>query len=63
MAPSMREVEHAEQASATTMTIEGTAQKTLFLLLLALGAGRGDPVARLSRWRDVLAKAKAEGWW
>jgi uncharacterized YccA/Bax inhibitor family protein len=28
----------AEQASATTMTIEGTAQKTLFLLLLALGA-------------------------
>jgi predicted transglutaminase-like cysteine proteinase len=23
----------------------------------------GDPVARLSRWREVLAKAKAEGWW
>lgn len=23
----------------------------------------GDPVARLSRWRDVLAKSKAEGWW
>ncbi|MDE2400705.1 MAG: transglutaminase-like cysteine peptidase [Burkholderiales bacterium] len=30
------------------------------------GVGRssaGDPVARLSRWRDVLAKARAEGWW
>ncbi len=27
------------------------------------GASAGDPVARLSRWRDVLAKAKAEGWW
>jgi predicted transglutaminase-like cysteine proteinase len=23
----------------------------------------GDPVARLSKWRDVLSKAKAEGWW
>ncbi|HET8872043.1 MAG TPA: transglutaminase-like cysteine peptidase [Aquabacterium sp.] len=23
----------------------------------------GDPAARLSRWRDVLLKAKAEGWW
>lgn len=23
----------------------------------------GDPVARLSRWRDVLNKAKSEGWW
>ncbi len=23
----------------------------------------GDPSARLSRWRDVLSKAKAEGWW
>jgi predicted transglutaminase-like cysteine proteinase len=23
----------------------------------------GDPVARLSRWREVLSKAKAEGWW
>ncbi|MDE2594131.1 MAG: transglutaminase-like cysteine peptidase [Burkholderiales bacterium] len=23
----------------------------------------GDPAARLSRWRDVLVKAKAEGWW
>jgi predicted transglutaminase-like cysteine proteinase len=23
----------------------------------------GDPVARLSRWRDVLTKARAEGWW
>ncbi|HRH29216.1 MAG TPA: transglutaminase-like cysteine peptidase [Aquabacterium sp.] len=23
----------------------------------------GDPVARLSRWRDVLNKAKTEGWW
>lgn len=23
----------------------------------------GDPVARLSKWRDVLARAKAEGWW
>lgn len=23
----------------------------------------GDPSARLSRWRAVLAKAKAEGWW
>ncbi|MCH8178305.1 MAG: transglutaminase-like cysteine peptidase [Proteobacteria bacterium] len=27
------------------------------------GAHAGDPSARLSRWRDVLAKAKAEGWW
>jgi predicted transglutaminase-like cysteine proteinase len=23
----------------------------------------GDPVARLSKWRDVLARAKSEGWW
>jgi predicted transglutaminase-like cysteine proteinase len=23
----------------------------------------GDPVARLSRWREVLTKARAEGWW
>ncbi len=23
----------------------------------------GDPVARLSRWRDILSKTKAEGWW
>lgn len=23
----------------------------------------GDPVARLSRWRDLLTKARAEGWW
>lgn len=23
----------------------------------------GDPVARLSRWRDLLTKTKAEGWW
>lgn len=23
----------------------------------------GDPAARLSRWRDVLGKVKAEGWW
>lgn len=27
------------------------------------GASAGDPSARLSRWRDVLNKAKAEGWW
>jgi predicted transglutaminase-like cysteine proteinase len=27
------------------------------------GVNAGDPSARLSRWRDVLAKAKAEGWW
>ena len=27
------------------------------------GASAGDPSARLSRWREVLAKAKAEGWW
>jgi predicted transglutaminase-like cysteine proteinase len=26
-------------------------------------ATAGDPSARLSRWREVLAKAKAEGWW
>lgn len=26
-------------------------------------ATAGDPTARLSRWRDVLAKARAEGWW
>ena len=23
----------------------------------------GDPLARLSRWRDVLSKAREEGWW
>ncbi len=23
----------------------------------------GDPVARLSKWRDVLTRSKAEGWW
>jgi len=23
----------------------------------------GDPTARLSRWRDALLKARAEGWW
>ena len=23
----------------------------------------GDPVARLSRWRDALMKARSEGWW
>lgn len=23
----------------------------------------GDPVARLSRWRELLTKTKAEGWW
>ena len=23
----------------------------------------GDPVARLSRWRDVLTRTRAEGWW
>lgn len=23
----------------------------------------GDPTARLSRWREVLTKAKSEGWW
>ena len=23
----------------------------------------GDPVARLSRWREVLTKTRAEGWW
>jgi len=27
------------------------------------GSSAGDPSARLSRWRDVLSKAKAEGWW
>lgn len=27
------------------------------------GASAGDPSARLSRWREVLTKAKAEGWW
>jgi predicted transglutaminase-like cysteine proteinase len=27
------------------------------------GSSAGDPSARLSRWRDLLAKAKAEGWW
>lgn len=27
------------------------------------GSSAGDPSARLSRWRDVFAKAKAEGWW
>lgn len=27
------------------------------------GSSAGDPVARLSRWREVLNKAKAEGWW
>lgn len=26
-------------------------------------ASSGDPVARLSRWRDVLRKAHEEGWW
>lgn len=27
------------------------------------GSSAGDPMARLSRWREVLSKAKAEGWW
>ena len=27
----------------------------------AAGAAAGDPTARLSRWREVLAKARAEG--
>lgn len=27
------------------------------------GSSAGDPSARLSRWRDVFAKARAEGWW
>jgi predicted transglutaminase-like cysteine proteinase len=27
------------------------------------GASAGDPAARLSKWREVIAKAKAEGWW
>ncbi|MES2089854.1 MAG: transglutaminase-like cysteine peptidase [Pseudomonadota bacterium] len=26
-------------------------------------ATAGDPVARLSRWREVLTKTRAEGWW
>jgi len=26
-------------------------------------ADAGDPVARLSRWRDVLSKARQEGVW
>lgn len=26
-------------------------------------ATAGDPTTRLSRWRDVLSKARAEGWW
>lgn len=26
-------------------------------------ASAGDPSTRLSRWRDMLTKAKAEGWW
>ncbi len=26
-------------------------------------ASAGDPTARLSRWREVLSKAKSEGWW
>jgi predicted transglutaminase-like cysteine proteinase len=26
-------------------------------------ATAGDPTARLSRWREVLSKAKSEGWW
>lgn len=26
-------------------------------------ASAGDPSARLSRWREVFTKAKAEGWW
>jgi predicted transglutaminase-like cysteine proteinase len=26
-------------------------------------ATAGDPTARLSRWRDALSKARAEGWW
>lgn len=28
-----------------------------------LGTSAGDPSVRLSRWRDVFARAKAEGWW
>jgi len=27
------------------------------------GAPAGDPAARLSRWRELLAKVRAEGWW
>ncbi|MFZ4550945.1 MAG: transglutaminase-like cysteine peptidase [Aquabacterium sp.] len=27
------------------------------------GASAGDPSARLSRWREVLLKARNEGWW
>jgi predicted transglutaminase-like cysteine proteinase len=27
------------------------------------GASAGDPTARLSKWRDVIGKARAEGWW
>lgn len=27
------------------------------------GSSAGDPVARLSRWRETLSKAKSEGWW
>ncbi len=27
------------------------------------GASAGDPTARLSKWREVIGKARAEGWW
>jgi predicted transglutaminase-like cysteine proteinase len=27
------------------------------------GGSAGDPVVRLSRWREVFLKVKAEGWW
>lgn len=27
------------------------------------GASAGDPTARLSKWRELIGKAKAEGWW
>ena len=27
------------------------------------GASAGDPVARLSKWREAFTKARAEGWW
>ncbi len=27
------------------------------------GSSAGDPVSRLSRWRETLSKAKSEGWW
>jgi len=27
------------------------------------GASAGDPSARLSKWRELIGKAKAEGWW